>query len=64
MKDASGGIVNLGVQSNNYGQHTLSFIDKISELRLPPISFVGHGIGLYMHEDPYLGKYDDYELKE
>tara|TARA_Y100001963_G_scaffold132170_1_gene190382 strand:- start:341 stop:3841 length:3501 start_codon:yes stop_codon:yes gene_type:complete len=28
MKDASGGIVNLGVQSNNYGQHTLSFIDK------------------------------------
>ena len=23
---------------------------------LPPISFVGHGIGLHLHEDPYLGK--------
>ena len=41
-----------------------SFIEKFSELRLPPISFVGHGIGLHLHEDPYLGKYDDYELKE
>jgi Xaa-Pro aminopeptidase len=23
---------------------------------LPPISFVGHGIGLHLHEDPYIGK--------
>ncbi len=29
---------------------------KLSELDLPPISFVGHGIGLHLHEDPYLGK--------
>jgi len=25
-------------------------------MKLPPISFVGHGIGLHLHENPYLGK--------
>ena len=33
-----------------------AFIRKLSELKLPPISFVGHGIGLHLHEDPYIGK--------
>ena len=33
-----------------------AFIAKLSQLHLPPISFVGHGIGLHLHEDPYLGK--------
>lgn len=33
-----------------------AFIRKLSEMKLPPISFVGHGIGLYLHENPYLGK--------
>jgi len=33
-----------------------TFIRKLSELNLPPISFVGHGIGLHLHEDPYIGK--------
>ena len=33
-----------------------AFIRKLSELNLPPISFVGHGIGLHLHEDPYIGK--------
>jgi Xaa-Pro aminopeptidase len=32
-----------------------AFIAKLGEMRLPPISFVGHGIGLHLHEDPYLG---------
>jgi len=33
-----------------------AFIAKLSEMKLPPISFVGHGIGLHLHEHPYLGK--------
>jgi Xaa-Pro dipeptidase len=40
------------------------FLEKFGELGLPPISFVGHGIGLHLHEDPYLGKYRDYTLAE
>jgi Xaa-Pro dipeptidase len=32
-----------------------AFIVKLAEMDLPPISFVGHGIGLALHEDPYLG---------
>src|SRR5262249_25199204 len=32
-----------------------AFIKKLSVMNLPPISFVGHGIGLHLHEDPYLG---------
>ena len=32
-----------------------AFIAKLAELQLPPISFVGLGIGLFLHEDPYLG---------
>ncbi|MFC0220083.1 M24 family metallopeptidase [Pseudochelatococcus lubricantis] len=33
-----------------------AFCAKLAQLDLPPISFVGHGIGLHLHEDPYLGK--------
>lgn len=32
-----------------------AFIRHLSKLKLPPISFVGHGIGLHLHEDPYIG---------
>ncbi|MFQ5912089.1 MAG: M24 family metallopeptidase [Nitrospinota bacterium] len=40
-----------------------AFLKKFRELGLPPISFVGHGIGLHLHEEPYLGKYTDSPLE-
>jgi Xaa-Pro aminopeptidase len=40
-----------------------AFIEHLGRLGLPPISFVGHGIGLHLHEEPYLGKYSDVELR-
>jgi Xaa-Pro dipeptidase len=33
------------------------FLQKFSELGFEPISFVAHGIGLYLHEEPYMGRY-------
>ncbi|MEO0996002.1 MAG: Xaa-Pro peptidase family protein [Pseudomonadota bacterium] len=40
-----------------------TFLRRLSRLDLPPISFVGHGIGLHLHEEPYLGKYSDEPLQ-
>jgi Xaa-Pro aminopeptidase len=34
------------------------YLKKTDELKLPRISFIGHGIGLHLHEDPYLGPGD------
>jgi Xaa-Pro dipeptidase len=39
------------------------YLAKLGELGLPPISFVGHGIGLHLHEDPYLGPTADQPLE-
>jgi Xaa-Pro dipeptidase len=39
------------------------YMKKVGELGLPPISFVGHGIGLHLHEDPYLGPTEDQKLE-
>jgi Xaa-Pro aminopeptidase len=39
------------------------YLDKVGELGLPPISFIGHGIGLALHEDPYLGPTADRTLE-
>jgi Xaa-Pro aminopeptidase len=39
------------------------YLGKLKELDLPPISFVGHGIGLHLHEDPYLGPTEDQPLE-
>jgi len=39
------------------------YLAKVGELGLPPISFIGHGIGLHLHEDPSLGPTDDRALE-
>jgi Xaa-Pro aminopeptidase len=39
------------------------YLAKVGELGLPPISFIGHGIGLGLHEDPYLGPTEDCPLQ-
>ena len=36
-----------------------TFLEKFSELGFEPISFVAHGIGLHLHEEPYMGRYGD-----
>jgi ectoine hydrolase len=33
------------------------FLEHFKELGFKPISFVGHGIGLHVHEEPYLSKH-------
>jgi Xaa-Pro dipeptidase len=39
------------------------YLAKTEALNLPRISFVGHGIGLHLHEDPYLGPTADQPLE-
>ncbi len=33
------------------------FLEKFGQLGFDPISFVAHGIGLHLHEEPYMGRY-------
>jgi Xaa-Pro dipeptidase len=40
------------------------FLRHFGALGFEPISFVGHGIGLFLHEEPYLGRYGDEILAE
>lgn len=40
-----------------------AFIRHLAKLDLPPINFIGHGIGLGLHEEPYLGMYSDIPLE-
>lgn len=39
------------------------FLERFERAGLPAISFVGHGIGVYLHEEPYIGKYSDTTLR-
>ena len=40
-----------------------SFSEVFEAAGLPAISFVGHGIGVHLHEEPYLGRYGDTRLE-
>ena len=39
------------------------FCDAFARTGFPPISFVGHGIGVFLHEEPYIGRYGDARLE-
>ena len=41
-----------------------NFRKQFLEWGLTPVDFVGHGLGLTLHEEPYIGRYSDTELKE
>jgi Xaa-Pro dipeptidase len=36
---------------------------RFEELGWEPMGFVGHGIGLFVHEEPYIGRYGDARLE-
>lgn len=36
---------------------------RFEELGWEPMSFVGHGIGLFVHEEPYIGRYGDARIE-
>ena len=37
--------------------------DRFGSLGWEPMSFVGHGIGLFVHEEPYIGRYGDAAIR-
>jgi Xaa-Pro dipeptidase len=39
------------------------FHDKFTAWGYRPINFLGHGLGLTLHEDPYIGRYGDWVLE-
>ncbi|TDD30973.1 aminopeptidase P family protein [Actinomadura sp. KC06] len=40
-----------------------TFLAEFEQLGMPPIGFVGHGIGVNLHERPYLGPYGEETLR-
>lgn len=53
-------MIKPGVSSRSVYQ---AFTDHMSKLDLAPIKFIGHSIGLHLHEEPYLGMYSDVPLE-
>src|SRR5690606_29236160 len=39
------------------------YAEQMERWNLPPIKFLGHGLGLTLHEEPYIGPYSDIELR-
>jgi Xaa-Pro dipeptidase len=40
-----------------------AYIDKMDAWGLPTLNFLGHGLGLTLHEEPYLNRYKDTTLQ-
>lgn len=40
-----------------------AYREHFDTLNMPPISFVGHSIGVNLHEEPYLGPFSEQELQ-
>jgi Xaa-Pro dipeptidase len=40
-----------------------AYIDKMDAWGLPTLNFLGHGLGLTLHEEPYLNRYKDTTLE-
>jgi Xaa-Pro aminopeptidase len=40
-----------------------AYLNSVAGLDMPAIAFVGHGIGLHLHEEPYLGATNDTPLE-
>lgn len=53
-------MIKPGVSSKSVYQ---AFTDHMAKLDLAPIKFIGHSIGLHLHEEPYLGMYSDVPLE-
>lgn len=39
------------------------YAEQMERWHLPPIKFLGHGLGLTLHEEPYIGPYTDIALE-
>lgn len=55
-------IIRPGVRTGDIWQQ---FIDHFQRMGLnPAINFVGHGIGLTLHEEPFISRFHDYVIEE
>lgn len=50
------GMIRPGVSTKTIYDAFRAFFDKVG---LTPINFVGHGLGVTLHEDPYISRYHD-----
>src|SRR5699024_6081829 len=41
-----------------------NYVQQFNEFDLTPIEFIGHGLGISLHEEPFINTYQDIALKE
>ncbi len=64
MLDSRANILSMIRPGVETGEIYKSFSDQFRGWGLEPLKFVGHGIGLSLHEEPYIGMYGDLALEE